>query len=325
MNAVLPTRAVLAATDLTEASDPVLRAAASVCAATGATLHVLHAFDFAPAPYMEGLGMEGMGEMATFQARVGQCEAEMRAQVARTVPAGVTVAEPRLEIYAAHRAIAEYAHAVQAELVVIGPHARRELEIGLLGGTADRVLRTLEAPCLVVRGELRIPPRHVVVPMDLSEWARAALDVAAAWAGGLGRGRGEVADGAAGVSVIHVFPKVLTGPGAPFERAEAMPGWSEALDAARRTAGPGVELRESTLFGDRAGDEIVGFAAREKADLVVMATHGYGAVKRALLGSTAQSVARHAPCPVLMVPPRMWVDDARSSLSAADLFAPPPV
>jgi universal stress protein E len=244
--------------------------------------------------------------------------------VERTVPAGVSVAEPRLEIYAAHRAIAEHAEAVGAELVVIGPHARREVEIGFLGGTADRVLRTLEVPCLVVRGALRMPPRHVLVPMDLSEWSRAAMDVAVAWAAGLG-GRG--AD-AADISIVHVVPKALTGPGLPFERAEVMPGWNEALDELARRAGPDVELRETVLFGDRPADEIVELAGKEGADLVVMSTHGYGAVKRALLGGTAQSIARRAPCPVLMVPPRMWVPEAEAAepaLDAAALFAPPPV
>ncbi|HEX6908950.1 MAG TPA: universal stress protein, partial [Longimicrobium sp.] len=289
----------------------------------GATLHVLHAFDFAPSSYMDPAA-----DAITFQGRLADCEAGVRAQVARTVPAGVSVAEPRVEIYAAHRAITEYARAVGAELVVIGPHARREMEIGFLGGTADRVLRTLEVPCLVVRGELRLPPRHVVVPVDLSEWSNAALDVAVAWARGLGTGSGGTDTRDTDVFVIHVALKALTGPGLPFEQAEVLPGWNEALADAVRRAGPDVELREAVLWGDRPADEIVGFAAKEKADLLVMATHGYGAVKRALLGGTAQSVARRAPCPVLMVPPRMWVDEvqaAEPALNAAEIFAPPPV
>ncbi len=46
-------------------------------------------------------------------------------------------------------------------------------------------------------------------------------------------------------------------------------------------------------------------AAREgTADLIVIATHGYSGVKRVLLGSTAERVVRHAPCPVLTVPAR---------------------
>ena len=44
-------------------------------------------------------------------------------------------------------------------------------------------------------------------------------------------------------------------------------------------------------------------AAREDAtDLVVIATHGYTGAKRVVLGSTAERVVRHAPCPVLTVP-----------------------
>ena len=46
-------------------------------------------------------------------------------------------------------------------------------------------------------------------------------------------------------------------------------------------------------------------AARERAaDLIVIATHGYTGAKRVLLGSTAERVVRHAPCPVLTVPAR---------------------
>lgn len=323
MNSALPTRAILVATDLTASSDPVMRAAAALCALTGATLHVLHAFDLPPSPYIDGVG-----EMVTFQARLELCEKELREQIARTVPDSVTVGTPRLEIYAAHRAIAEAAEAVEAELVVIGPHSKRDMEIAFLGGTADRVLRTLEVPCLVVRGDLRMPLRHVVVPMDLSESSHAAMDVAVAWALGMGGHRADDSSPSTDISVVHVIPEVLTGPGLPFERAEVMPGWNKAMEEMARNAGPDVRLRETVLFGNTPADEIVKVATEERADVVVMSTHGYGAIKRAILGSTAQAVARRAPCPVLMVPPRMWTPAAEAAApaqSAAEMFAPPPV
>ncbi len=47
--------------------------------------------------------------------------------------------------------------------------------------------------------------------------------------------------------------------------------------------------------------EIVHTAQKEKIDLIIMATHGHGAVKHMLLGSTAEKVVRKAPCPVLTV------------------------
>jgi nucleotide-binding universal stress UspA family protein len=48
-------------------------------------------------------------------------------------------------------------------------------------------------------------------------------------------------------------------------------------------------------------EQIVGFVRELKDPVIVMATHGYGAVKHALLGSTAENVLRRAPCPVLSV------------------------
>jgi nucleotide-binding universal stress UspA family protein len=36
--------------------------------------------------------------------------------------------------------------------------------------------------------------------------------------------------------------------------------------------------------------------------LVVLGTHGRSGVTRLLLGSTAEAVLRHAPCPVVLVP-----------------------
>jgi nucleotide-binding universal stress UspA family protein len=47
--------------------------------------------------------------------------------------------------------------------------------------------------------------------------------------------------------------------------------------------------------------EIVKTAEADKIDLIIMATHGHGAVKHMLLGSTAEKVVRKAPCPVLTI------------------------
>jgi nucleotide-binding universal stress UspA family protein len=47
--------------------------------------------------------------------------------------------------------------------------------------------------------------------------------------------------------------------------------------------------------------EIVALATDERADLVVMGTHGRGGLNRMLLGSVADRVVRLAPCPVLTV------------------------
>ncbi|HEY3233397.1 MAG TPA: universal stress protein, partial [Polyangiaceae bacterium] len=49
--------------------------------------------------------------------------------------------------------------------------------------------------------------------------------------------------------------------------------------------------------------EVIALGRELDADLMVMGTHGRRGVKRLLLGSVAQAVARNAGCPVLVVRP----------------------
>jgi universal stress protein A len=47
--------------------------------------------------------------------------------------------------------------------------------------------------------------------------------------------------------------------------------------------------------------EIAAAARENEADLIILTTHGWTGLKHALLGSVAERVVRHAPCPVLVV------------------------
>lgn len=51
----------------------------------------------------------------------------------------------------------------------------------------------------------------------------------------------------------------------------------------------------------RPGQEIVRAAKEWPADLIVIGSHGRRGISRAVLGSVAEEVMRHAPCPVLVV------------------------
>ena len=57
----------------------------------------------------------------------------------------------------------------------------------------------------------------------------------------------------------------------------------------------------ATLRTGVPDQEIVGLARDERADLIVIGTHGRGGMNRVLLGSVADRVVRLAPCPVLTV------------------------
>ncbi len=52
-----------------------------------------------------------------------------------------------------------------------------------------------------------------------------------------------------------------------------------------------------------AAEEIVQFAEQEKADMIIIGTHGVKGLERILMGSTAEKVVKKAPCPVLTFNP----------------------
>jgi nucleotide-binding universal stress UspA family protein len=68
-----------------------------------------------------------------------------------------------------------------------------------------------------------------------------------------------------------------------------------------------VRLHEFIAVG-HPEDEIPAVAESLQATMVVMATHARTGVRRAVLGSVAEAVVRHAPCPVMMLrgPAEAW-------------------
>lgn len=76
------------------------------------------------------------------------------------------------------------------------------------------------------------------------------------------------------------------------------------VKAAQSLTAYAAEHLPGAATGVRAGsphEEIVAAAKDMRADLIVMATHGYGHVGTIVFGSTAERVVHHAPCPVLLV------------------------
>jgi nucleotide-binding universal stress UspA family protein len=75
----------------------------------------------------------------------------------------------------------------------------------------------------------------------------------------------------------------------------------QAADQLRESKS-GNRLKIATEILDGSPKEvIVDEAERWGADLVVVGSHGYGNVKRFLLGSVSQAVANHAPCSVQII------------------------
>src|SRR5437870_1745720 len=87
--------------------------------------------------------------------------------------------------------------------------------------------------------------------------------------------------------------KSPSAPGRPAKRARARTPWVVAKTKARFPRVEGV------WADGEPRDRIVAVAEERKADLIVMGTHGRGAVSRAVLGTVAARVVRTSPIPVL--------------------------
>ncbi|HVA31110.1 MAG TPA: universal stress protein [Gaiellaceae bacterium] len=70
-----------------------------------------------------------------------------------------------------------------------------------------------------------------------------------------------------------------------------------------RETGLDAELKFAVGSMHPAGELIADAARQVEADLIVVGTHGRGAIGTAILGSVAKGLLHVAPCPVLAVPP----------------------
>jgi nucleotide-binding universal stress UspA family protein len=87
---------------------------------------------------------------------------------------------------------------------------------------------------------------------------------------------------------------------------QELAGESEKQLARWKAEADALGPKPSTLLASGAAwDAIVETVLRDPTfDLIVMGTHGHTGLKHALLGSVAEKVVRHAPCPVLVIRPR---------------------
>ena len=138
--------------------------------------------------------------------------------------------------------------------------------------------------------------RDVLVPVDFSENAQAAAQYAGQLAGKFG----------AKIHLLHVVEPasfVNDLKNVPFTLSDKQLEATATTDLealATRFIDPNVQTSWTVKRG-KGYQEIVKAAKQLKADMIVISTHGYTGLKHTIMGSTAERVVRHAPCPVLVL------------------------
>jgi len=140
--------------------------------------------------------------------------------------------------------------------------------------------------------------KNILVATDFSEPSGVAL----AYGRDLGRSSG------ATMHLLHVLQGVALGYGT--ELGFTLPDLQADLEKASRrdldnllTADDRLTLKAVPIVETHANiaHGITEYARKHAIDLIIVGTHGRGAVKHLLVGSVAERVVRTAPCPVLTV------------------------
>lgn len=143
-----------------------------------------------------------------------------------------------------------------------------------------------------------MPTKNLIVfPTDFSELSVAALP----WVRRMAEQLGAEVHCLYVVEEPHIYATLDMGP-IPIPSVEELSRGAEKRMAnfAQQYLKDVPQVQTRVLVG-RPAEEIVAYAKKHGAALIVMTTHGYSGVKHVLLGSTTEAVLRHASCPVLSI------------------------
>jgi len=206
--------------------------------------------------------------------------------------------------------IVEEVARIGADLIVMATHGRGALGRLWLGSVADHVVRHAGVPILLIRPQAPNTPgedpdiRSIVVPLDLSAVSRTILDPVVELAR-LAKARVTL------LYVVEQFFQTME-PGVPYpipqdpgiaelQRANAKRMLEEAASVLREQ---GIEVSTRVVIATSAAAGVLDTLEKPGYDLVALATHGAGGIRRLLLGSVAEQVIKGASKRVLVVRPQ---------------------
>jgi universal stress protein A len=130
---------------------------------------------------------------------------------------------------------------------------------------------------------------RILVPLDFSGKSRQALRYALPIAQKF----------SARIHLVHVLPEPGKTPKDEVTRQRTAA--LKRLGEMSVTLLPPRVRAEHVVLTGKPADEILTLATKQSIDLIVLTTKGRSGLKRVLVGSTAEQIMRHAPCPVMSV------------------------
>ncbi|MFN5203155.1 MAG: universal stress protein [Gemmatimonas sp.] len=283
---------VLIASDASDASDATFPVARLLAVHTGASIEVMSAVQPTSVPMYAFDAMPTLG--LTTAELVAHRTTQVRGQLARLVPDMAERAVRPVTVRSGEPVgeIVQRARELDARVIVVGRGRHGMLERTMGGESVLRLLQRGETPVLAVDPGLERLPRRVVIATDFSAFSVYAAQVAL-----------PLCAPDATVELVHVAPNLTEhAPGlgdfANEYRTQVQASFRAIID---RLAQREMTF-ETTLLEGNVSTRLMEHLERHPADLIVTATHGYGFLRRVMLGSVAAVLVRSAPCSVLCVP-----------------------
>jgi nucleotide-binding universal stress UspA family protein len=286
-------RTILVPTDFSAGARSALDQAVALAQRLGSTIRLLHCYRVPTEIELTYISEhvedweEGIREGVTRQ---------LDELVACVAGHGLTVTRELARGHAATE-IARAASA-NADLIVMGTLGRTGLAHLVLGSVAERTVREASCPVLVVRPRESAPPlpQTLVVPIDFSPASDRALEYTRELLSKLGAGH---------VVLVHAHD-VEDLPSLPQSQRDSLaralskfaPRELEELGSQLKQAGLGYQVN---IDPGSPAHVICERARSERADWIVMSSHGRSGPSRWLIGSVAERVLRTAPCSVLVL------------------------
>lgn len=314
-------RCIVVPLDGSPLAESALPVAIALAKASGATVRAVHIF----VPLAKGTVVPGLFEYAAnveaqlanearayvrdvrrrFQMLEGAQEI-VRVDLSRALP----ITSPFGESARIVTALERYARKHSADLIVMTSHGRGGFSRAWMGNVADAMIRGTGLPVLIVRADGRSfgpsEVRHIMIALDGSALAERVLPVALAIASAMTARITLVR-----VAIVH-WAVARASPVAHVDSRDLAEQRREAeayfANLLARLRAPGVTIDAHVVDEPVTMLPEVGPArallrtiASLNADMIAIATHGHGGVKRWWLGSVADKIVRGAPVATLVM------------------------
>jgi nucleotide-binding universal stress UspA family protein len=193
--------------------------------------------------------------------------------------------------------IIDVADGKKADLIVLGTFGRKGLKRLLMGSVISAVISkssidvlVVKKPCNKCTGEYK----SILVPFDGSEFSKKAITRACQLS---------KIDGSS-ITALYVIPKYEEMVEF-FRTASIKKSLYQEADkiingAVSLASSLGITIQKEIVEGHSA-DNIIETTKKQNNDLIIIGSHGYSGIDKALIGSTTERVITNASCPILVV------------------------